>query len=68
MSTYKLPSGKFTKSQTTYLREWRKITIALKKRFDLTCVGFDPGLLVSYKGGKSFDLPVDFAMALAARP
>lgn len=47
ITTYRLPSGKKTKSPRGYTRAWRKMARELEKRMPgFEVVGFDPGFML----------------------
>lgn len=50
----RLPSGKYTKSQTRYVREWRSLGNKLVKALggDRQVYGFDPDFAVAVDGFK----------------
>ncbi len=60
MSYYNLPDGTTTKSSRKYIKAWRDLAAPIMKVTGMQIMGFDPGVLFSYEGKTSLDLPVWF--------
>lgn len=64
---YKLPSGKYTTSQSRYLSEWRKLTEAVERNLGARVYAFDPGVAVTLPDGRgACSLPMWIAEKIAA--
>ena len=62
---YRMPDGTWTKDALKMSRAWKKIYATIEKKFALTCIGFDPGILFKRNGGgNSFDIPTDVAIRI----
>ncbi len=60
--TYKLPSGKITKSVVRYCREWNKLSHTVAKALNCNVVGCDPTIHLIEKGaGVGFQISTEVA-------
>ena len=65
MSFYALPDGTSTTSVKTYIAAWRAIGEPIAKALDASLIAWDPDLLFRRASGKTFELPIDIAVALS---
>lgn len=58
---YRMPDGTWSKDALKMSRAWARIYKPICKEFNVTTIGYDPGIRFSY-GSSSFDLPTDVAI------
>lgn len=64
MSGGMLPDGTATKNNRIYVESWRKLGIAVAKHMGGELIGFDPDILLLFKGAKrshQVSLPLEVA-------
>lgn len=64
----RLPCGKYTRSAERYLREWRRLHLALEKALGVRVIAYDPCFLVdnSPKGSGFTEIPPWMAQRIVA--